>query len=109
MEWLKGVEQLAVLALGCAVFLAAIAVWILAWRWMWKQRGIGFAEGWFEVAERRARGEAAPPRVEWKVMRGGDATGVPPADIRPESTPAPEPTKRAPVGPPRYLVPVEKK
>ena len=31
------------------------------------------AEGWFEVAERRARGEAAPPRVEWKVLRGGEA------------------------------------
>jgi len=108
MEGLRGLELLLVYALSIGVVLALIGAWILAWRWMWKQRGIGFAEGWFEVAERRAQGEAAPPRVEWKVMRGGDATGVPPADIRPESTPAPEPAKRAPVGPPRYLVPTEK-
>ena len=97
---------------GLVIFVGFVAcvVWVYAWgiRWLWRERGKGFAEGWFEVAERRARGEAAPPRVEWKVMRGGDATGVPPADIRPESTPAPEPTKRAPVGPPRYLVPTEK-
>jgi len=108
MEEQRGLELLLVYALGFGVVLAAIAVWVLAWRWMWKQRGIGFAEGWFEVAERRAQGTAA-----------GALSGVPssgPAERRsvsleptlPLSTPAPEPTKRAPVGPPRYLVPTEK-
>jgi hypothetical protein len=54
MEGLKGVELLMVYAVGFAVFLAAIGVWILAFRWMWKQRGIGFAQGWYEVVDRRA-------------------------------------------------------
>jgi hypothetical protein len=108
MEGLRGVETLLVYVLGFGVVLAAIAVWIIAWRWSWKQRGKGFAEGWFEVAERRARGTAV-----------GALSGVPssgPAERRsvsleptlPLSTPAPERTKRAPVGPPRYLVPTEK-
>jgi hypothetical protein len=88
----------------------ALVVIVYAWgiHWLWRERGKGFAEGWFEVAERRARGTAA-----------GALSGVPssgPAERRdvsleptlPLSTPAPEPTKRAPVGPPRYLVPTEK-
>jgi len=88
----------------------ALVVIVYAWgiRWLWRERGKGFAEGWYEVAERRAQGTAA-----------GALSGVPssgPAERRdvsleptlPLSTPAPEPTKRAPVGPPRYLVPTEK-
>jgi hypothetical protein len=97
---------------GLVIFVGFVAcvVWVYAWgiRWLWRERGKGFAEGWFEVAERRAQGTAA-----------GALSGVPssgPAERRdvsleptlPLSTPAPEPTKRAPVGPPRYLVPTEK-
>jgi hypothetical protein len=108
MEELRGVELLMVYALGFGIVLAAIAVWILAWRWMWKQRGIGLAQGWFTVVDQRARGEPAPPSVRWEVMRGGERSTVPVDGTLPASTPAPEPPKRAPAGPPRYLVPTEK-
>jgi len=108
MEEQRGLELLLVYALGFGVVLVAIAVCIGAWRWSWKQRGIGFAEGWFEVAERRAQGTAA-----------GALSGVPSSGRAGETVhregalsrtepPPPEPAKRAPVGPPRYLVPVEK-
>ena len=108
MEGLRGVETLLVYVLGFGVFLAAVAVWVLAWRWMWKQRGIGFAEGWYEVADRRA---AATSQAANKPP-GAPLAG---AVARPEGEtpntpkrPSPELAARAPAGPPRYLVPTEK-
>lgn len=108
MEGLTGVELLMVYALGFGVVLAAIAVWIVAWRWMWKQRGIGFAEGWFKVVrDQRAAEEQAYQRGLEDAWSGHvirpQSTGV-----RIQTSAAPEPAKRAPAGPPRYLVPTEK-
>jgi len=108
MEGWTGVETLLVYALSIGTVLALIGAWIMLWRWMWKQRGIGLAQGWFQVVDQRARGEPAAPSVRWELMRGGGTKGVPPDADLPRSTPAPEHPKRAPVGPPRYLVPTEK-
>jgi len=42
-------------AIGFLIFIVGpFLIWLALYRWMWKQRGRGFAEGWFEVAERRA-------------------------------------------------------
>ena len=47
---------------GILVFIGGpFLVWLALYRWMWKQRGRGFAEGWFEVAERREAGQARYP------------------------------------------------
>ena len=108
MEGLTGVELLLVYALGFGMILAAIAVWIIAWRWTWKQRGIGFAEGWYEVAERRARGTAAGALSGVPSSGAGERAGVPTEPTLAGTPPPPERTKRAPTGPPRYLVPTEK-
>jgi len=119
---------------GLVIFVGFVAcvVWVYAWgiRWLWRERGKGFAEGWFEVAERRpgvARGVSSPRQPALSALDG--------AALPPPETPLPqvirtcvhcgepisdfdnvclgcgklaEPTKRAPVGPPRYLVPTEK-
>jgi hypothetical protein len=108
MEGLKIIEELFVVALGVGFILAAVAVCLGAWRWMWKQRGIGFAEGWFQVVDQRdiharTRG-AAPAQAPGHGESTTESRMIPPLG----GTWAPEPTKRAPVGPPRYLVPTEK-
>jgi len=97
---------------GAMVFLGFVGVVLVvyAWgiRWLWRERGKGFAEGWYEVADRRLTG-AGPESTARAASPGlGESTTesrmIPP----PAGTWAPEPTKRAPVGPPRYLVPTEK-
>jgi hypothetical protein len=108
MEGWTEVERLLVYALGFGMVLALIGAWIMLWRWSWKQRGIGLAQGWFTVVDQRGihastRG-AAPAQAPRPGERMADSAMV----SSPPSTPAPEPTKRAPAGPPRYLVPTEK-
>jgi hypothetical protein len=110
----------------------AVELYVLVWmcgpairRASWR-----VAEGWFEVAERRpgvARGVSSPRQPALSALDG--------AALPPPETPLPqvirtcvhcgepisdfdniclgcgklaEPTKRAPVGPPRYLVPTER-
>jgi hypothetical protein len=97
---------------GAMVFLGLVGVVLVvyAWgiRWLWRERGIGFAHGWYTVVDQRdihasTRG-AAPAQAPRPGERMADSAMV----SSPPSTPAPEPTKRAPAGPPRYLVPTEK-
>jgi hypothetical protein len=109
MEGLKGVELLMVYALGFAVFLAAIAVWILAFRWMWKQRGIGFAQGWFEVVDRRALIEDAMSHRVPANSKPPVGTGAAPSATAVAPGGGTVPASWRTVGAPRYLVPVEKK
>jgi hypothetical protein len=108
MEGLRGLETLLAYALGLGMFLALVGAYILLWRWMWKQRGIGFAEGWYEVAERRAHGTAGVGFSGVPSSGRGKGEAVPEKSGVHPQPPAPEPTKRAPAGPPRYLVPIEK-
>ena len=88
----------------------ALVVIVYAWgiHWLWRERGKGFAEGWFEVAERQAQGEAARPRVEWKVLRGGEGTGVPDTVVPPGKFTGPDQGTAKPLGPVRYLIPTER-
>ena len=97
---------------GAMVFFGfvALVVIVYAWgiRWLWRERGKGFAEGWFQVVDQRdiharTRG-AAPAQAPGLGASTTESRMIPP----PAGTWAPEPTKRAPVGPPRYLVPTEK-
>jgi hypothetical protein len=49
-QLLYGIGGLAVLA---ALVLAVIAWMVWLARWRWRQKGVGFAEGWFMVVDER--------------------------------------------------------
>ena len=108
MEEQRGLELLLVYALSIGTVLALIGAWIMLWRWMWKQRGIGFAEGWYTVVDQRDIHASTRGAAPAQAPRPGERTADSAMVSSPLSTPAPEPTKRAPAGPPRYLVPTEK-
>ena len=97
---------------GAMVFLGFVGVVLVvyAWgiRWLWRERGKGFAEGWFQVVDQRAGEQTADEafNMGYEAGRRFGAKPVPaPAPGKPQSA---ESAKRAPVGPPRYLVPTEK-
>ena len=108
MEGWTGVETLLVYALSIGTVLALIGAWIMLLRWMWKQRGIGLAQGWFSVVDQREQDAAARARDRVQAPLPGERSAVAKGSLAPPSTPAAEPLRRAPVGPPRYLVPTEK-
>jgi len=109
MEGRTGVDVF----LGFLVFLGLLGIvgmiYIAAWRWMWKQRGIGLAQGWFTVVDQRARGEPAPPSVRWELMRGGEKSGVSDTAAPPGKFAGPDQGTAKPREPVRYLVPTERK
>jgi len=102
LQWL---EELVAAAVAVALLCFIVMVPLGIWRWMWKQRGIGFAQGWFEVQERHyGRGAVAP--LTGHVVPGAEkgTVGVPQSEAEPQAPP-PAPEKRATTGPRRYIVP----
>lgn len=107
-----GVGETVVGLLGFGVAVAMIAALVGAYlglfRWMWKQRGRGFAEGWFEVAARQQRDSRralAPPVPS--VGPGERRAGTAQVEVEPKP-PGPASEKQLVSGPPRYFVPREK-
>jgi len=98
--------------LGLVVLAGVLSVWFWIWAWIAGPAVRHLGKCW---AQGLAQGLANPEKATgpWTVMRG---VGLLPPQASPDRTdapappksPAPEPTKRAPVGPPRYLVPTEK-
>ena len=88
----------------------ALVVIVYAWgiHWLWRERGKGFAEGWYEVADQRLTGAGLASTARAPSPGPGEKGVVGHGAAAPGASPAPEPSKRAPVGPPRYLVPTEK-
>ena len=88
---------------GAMVFFGfvALVVIVYAWgiHWLWRERGKGFAEGWFEVAERRpgvARGVSSPRQPALSALDG--------AALPPPETPAPKSSAPEPEPTPQYTI-----
>jgi len=85
-------------ALG-VLLVFVLAVYTAVIRWLWRQRGRGFAEGWFKVVDARDKerwGMDILPIAKPGAEKG--AVGVPPTAPGPESPP-PAPTER-----PQYTI-----
>ncbi len=70
VQWLS--PYLGVVFLICLV-LVGTGLYAGVMRWIWRQRGKGFAEGWFEVVERRGqlpqRTASIPASAEMTVIK----------------------------------------
>ena len=106
LEFLRGLAGLWVIAL-----FVVFGFWIYACciRWLWRRRGQGFAEGWFEVAEKRAQAGAGLPEKPAPQVGAGERSDFPEVVKSQPTPPPPQPGKRPAAGPPRYLVPREDK
>ena len=98
-------------ALSLIALFVVFGFWVYACciRWLWKRRGQGFAEGWFEVAEKRAAKGFAAAEIHGEATGAGERSDFP-EKVKSEPTPPPpQPARRPAAGPPRYLVPREDK
>jgi len=90
-----------------------VAVWLYLWAIMAgpaiRRITRRVAEGWFEVAEKRAQAGAGLPEKPAPQVGAGERSDFPERVKLEPTSPPPQPAQRPASGPPRYLVPREDK
>jgi hypothetical protein len=77
--------------LGVLAGFIAVVVGIYAWgiRWLWRERGKGFAEGWLEVTERRQMSQARRADAAVPAPGSGERGTLPQVSADKPKSPAP--------------------